>query len=420
MELHFIHFADLHLGIENYGYIDPATGLHTRVQDFTANLRTIFDLAIEEEVDLVLFSGDAYKNCDPNPTHQREFASQIRRLQKSGIPLVMVVGNHDTPAAFGKATSVDIFTALELDNTYVIRRPQLLRLDTRSGPVQIAGLPWPTRHLLRAHDDYKDLDQEAVNEQIRQICTRQIEEFARQLDPRVPAVLTAHIAAAEATYSSSERTAVIGQDPTLLTSTLAHPAFDYVALGHVHKHQDLNADATPPVIYAGSPERITFGEEREEKGFCLVSVEVGDGEHRTLYEFIPTVARPFVTVQLKIPLETEDPTEPILAAIEAADIENAVVRVIYTLPASLISNVDLERVHQALSPAFYIAGILPKTVPVRRQRRTSINEDLDLRDALDKYIENNPDLREHRETLQSYALDLEKELDLLQAEEDVP
>ena len=112
MALTFLHFADLHLGVENYGRLDPATGLHTRIQDFAQSLSTAFDLAIEEEVDLVVFAGDAYKTCDPNPTHQREFARQLRRLQQASIPIVLIVGNHDTPAAFGKATSIDIFGAL--------------------------------------------------------------------------------------------------------------------------------------------------------------------------------------------------------------------------------------------------------------------------------------------------------------------
>ena len=177
MSLLFLHFADLHLGIENYGRLDPGTGLHTRIRDFVTTLGAVFDLAIQREVDLVLFAGDAYKACDPTPTHQREFALQLRRLQQAAIPIVMVVGNHDTPVAFGKATSVDIFSALELDNTYVIRRPQLLCLDTRSGPVQIAGLPWPTRNILRTHEDYKDLPQEELTRKIQAICIARIDEF---------------------------------------------------------------------------------------------------------------------------------------------------------------------------------------------------------------------------------------------------
>ena len=376
-------------------------------------------MAIEREVDLVIFAGDAYKSCDPTPTHQREFAAQLRRLAHAGIPIVLVVGNHDTPVAFGKATSVDIFSALELDHTFVVRRPDLLRLDTRGGPVQIAGFPWPTRNILRTHEEFKNLPQEELMEKVQAICSAQIAEFARQLDPHIPAVLAAHIAAAEATYSGSERTAIIGQDPTLLTSVLANPDFDYVALGHVHKHQDLHFGQRPPVVYAGSLERIDFGEEEDEKGACLVTVADdpdAPGKRLATYEFVPTPARRFVTIQLEV-LEDEDPTQLIVDAIAETDIADAVVRILYTLPSETTPPVDLETVRQALSPAFYIAGILPQVTPHTRLRRAGISEELGMRDALDRYIDNAPHLHEHRASLQRYATDLEQELDLAPIEE---
>ncbi len=92
-----LHLADVHLGMENYGRIDPSTGLHTRLQDFIKCFRFAIDVALEEKVDLVLFAGDAYKNSFPNPTHQREFARQIYRLSSAQIPVVLVNGNHDNP-----------------------------------------------------------------------------------------------------------------------------------------------------------------------------------------------------------------------------------------------------------------------------------------------------------------------------------
>ncbi|NKB65492.1 MAG: exonuclease subunit SbcD [Candidatus Latescibacteria bacterium] len=414
MEMRLLHFADLHLGIENYGTVDPATGLHSRVRDFIGALGRVFDLAIEEQVDLVLFAGDAYKNCDPTPTHQREFALQLRRLQQAAIPIVMVVGNHDTPVAFGRATSMDIFSALEMDHTYVIRRPQILQVPTRSGPLQVAGLPWPTRHMLRTLDEYKDLPQESITDKIEEICTVQIEEFARQLDPALPAVFSAHIAAAEATYSGSERTAVIGQDPTLLTSVLAQTAFDYVALGHVHKYQDLHPDAHPPVVYSGSLERITFGEEHDDKGCCLVTIEYAaqpaPHPRQTTSRFVPVPVRPFVTIEVEVDPE-EDPTRLILEAIAARDIAGAVVRVIYTLTGAGANDADLEAIHRALEPASHVASIQPRFAPVQRERRSAITEDLGLRDALDRYVDNRPDLDPHRAQLQSYAQQLEHELD---------
>ncbi len=418
MTLTFLHFADLHLGVENYGRIDPTTGQHSRIEDFSRSLGTAFDFAIQERVDLVVFAGDAYKTCDPSPTHQRAFARQLRRLQQAAIPTVLIVGNHDTPAAFGKATALDIFGALELDNTYVIRRPEILRIDTRQGPIQVAGLPWPTRNILRTHEEYKDLSQEELSGQIQGICAAQIDDFARDLDPDIPAILTAHITASDAAYSGSERTALIGQDPTLLTSTLANPAFDYVALGHIHKFQDVHKGAVPPVVYSGSLERIDFGEEREAKGFCIGSSEQNADNPRqrtTQYEFIPVPARRFTTVEVAV-TDSSSPTEQLIHAIERAEIEDAVVRVLYTIPSDMEERVDLERVRSALATAFYIAAIQPRIQPKERPRRSSITEDIALGEALDRYIDNNEHLNEKRAELIKKAHELEHELSLASGE----
>ena len=419
MALNLLHFADLHLGVENYGRIDPGTGLHSRVRDFAASLATAFDFAIEEEVDLVLFAGDMYKTCDPTPTHQREFALQLHRLQEACIPIVLIVGNHDAPVAFGKATSIDIFSDLQLAGTHVVRHPEILRVETANGPVQIAGLPWPTRNILRTHDEYRELPQEETTAAIQEICAAQIDEFARQLDPAVPAVLAGHLAAADAVFSGSERTAIIGHDPILLTSTLANPSYDYIALGHIHKYQDLNRGQHPPVVYSGSLERIDFGEEKEDKGFCLVNIEDAPDMPRgrvTTFEFVPVPARRFTTIRLQVD-EGEDATERIVAACADIDLTNAVVRVLYDLPAGYAVPVDLQQVRQALAAAYHIASIQPRFATVEHQRRAEITEDLGLGEALERYIDNSADLQEHRQELKNYALQLERELDLGEATE---
>ena len=66
-----LHFADLHLGVESYGRIDPTTGLSSRFLDFIAALDQVVDYALENRVDLVLFCGDAYKSREPSQTQQR-------------------------------------------------------------------------------------------------------------------------------------------------------------------------------------------------------------------------------------------------------------------------------------------------------------------------------------------------------------
>ena len=128
-----LHFADIHIGMENYGKIDPETGMNQRVLDFVSRLREIVDYAIEHEADAVIFAGDAFKTRDPNPTYQRAFARQIVRLSKAGIPTVMLVGNHDIPLMEQRASSIDIFATLDVPNIIVARTERLHRIQTKRG-----------------------------------------------------------------------------------------------------------------------------------------------------------------------------------------------------------------------------------------------------------------------------------------------
>ncbi len=443
MPIKFLHIADTHIGMENYGRLDPSTGLHTRVLDFVRCLRFALTTGIEEQVDLVIFSGDAYKTCAPNPTHQREFAAAIRMVAQAGIPVVMIVGNHDNPVAFGRASSIDIFGTLEIEHVHVFSKPELRTIETKSGPIQIVGFPWPTRSMLLTKEAYKNLSDEEITKTVQEMCTHLIEHFAQEVDPDVPAVLAAHITAAGATLSGSERTMLIGRDPVLTTSVLAQPAFSYVALGHVHKFQDLNPDGVPPVVYSGSIERVDFGEEREDKGFCLVTIgeqqtvgdesrepksgEAQDAEEGSLslfaeeapygtkrwdvqYQFVKVPARRFVTVDVTV--TGDDPTGEILEEIARHDVAGAVVRVIYRVTEERQILVDLKALHSALNEAFLVASIMPKTEIPERVRRADISKELILEEALCRYVANNPNLEVLKDELQMVAKQLEEELEM--------
>lgn len=415
MQITFLHLADTHIGIENYGRLDTATGLHTRLQDFVKSLRFAFEEALREEVDLVIFAGDAYRSCDPTPTHQREFAALIRMLAAAGIPIVTVTGNHDSPVAFGKASSLDIFGTLRTEGVYVVSDEQLLTIKTRSGPVQVACLPWLHRSRLVAKSPYRNLSQEEIVEVLQDLGARIIEGLAARVDPRYPAILAAHVAAADATLSGSEQTAIIGRDPVFLTSTLANPAFDYVALGHIHKFQDLNPDGHPPVVYPGSIERIDFGEEAENKGVCMVTIgdreeAAEDGPKREVrYRFVRTPARPFKTLSVQVKSD-EDPTTAILEEIGRHTLTDAVVRVIYELADNRADTVDLKAVRQALDAAFLVASIAPKPRAQAHIRRADISEDMGLKEALHAYVQNHPELEDLEDDLQACAARLEREL----------
>ena len=104
LPIRVLHVGDVHLGVELYGRPDPEQGYGTRTADFLGALDRALELAAE--ADLVLFPGDIYKNCDPSPTIQREFARRIRAVSRH-VPVVIIPGNHDLPSVFGRASSVD-------------------------------------------------------------------------------------------------------------------------------------------------------------------------------------------------------------------------------------------------------------------------------------------------------------------------
>jgi len=140
-------------------------------------------------------------------------------------------------------------------------------------------------------------------------------------------VLSGHFSVAEAKLGS-ERSVMLGRDVAVYNSVLAEPVWDYVALGHIHKHQDVNVGAYPGVVYSGSLERIDFGEEKEPKGFCWVEL----ARTETEWSFVPVDARPFLTIRVD-GRECDDLTGAVVRAIEKRDIEGAVVRLIMQLKA---------------------------------------------------------------------------------------
>ena len=317
--------------------------------------------------------------------------------------------------AFGKASSIDIFGTLGPDEIQVVSEDKLLSIETKSGIIQVACLPWLHRSRLVTKAPFNTLSQVEVVEKLQDLGAQLIDGLASQIDPKYPSILAAHLAAADATLSGTEQTAIIGRDPVFLTSTLANPAFDYVALGHIHRFQTLNPSGYPPVVYSGSVERIDFGEENEARGAVVVTISdktelVQAGPKRDVaYEFLGTPARPFRTFRIDIP-EGRDPTEAVLESISGEDLTETVVRIIYDLHGEREDTLDLKAVKQATSEAFLLASIVRKPRASVHSRRSDITEDMALKEALHAYVLNRPELETIEEDMQLAAARLESQL----------
>ncbi len=412
-----LHFSDLHIGVENYGRTDPETGLSTRLGDFLDSLDQVVEFALNEGVDLVLLAGDAYKGRDPTQTHQREFAKRLNRLSQSGIPTFLLVGNHDLPAASSRATAVDIFPTLEVANIYVGANLETYNVATPAGPLQVLAVPWPRRSAILSREDTRGLSIDQVRQALEERLTDGIEIKARELDPDVPAILTGHVTVNGATVGT-ERSMMLGQDHVLLVSALDRPQVEYVALGHIHKHQILRPDP-PMVVYSGSLQRVDFSEEGDEKGFCVVDLDptAPQGRRMTNFEFHKLDARNFVTVDVSVELQDADPTATVVRAIARKDITGSVVRVRISLAAETDARLRETEIRAALEPAHFIASISREVAGARRTRISPTEgEDLQPMQALGLYLDSRSIEGERREKIMRKAEEL-IELDAAEPEE---
>jgi len=349
----------------NYGRHDPESGLPLRVLDFLKSLDTIVDAAINEKVDMVIFAGDAYKDRSPAPTFQREWGRRIMRLSQAQIPTLLLIGNHDISPAIGRAHAIQEFDTLQVPFVRVLQKPELLRPDNLWNlPVQVIAMPWIARSSLMA--SVGETDSEKAFSRVEENISELVEGWLEDSDSSLPMIMTAHASVQGATFGS-ERMVMLGNDLVLSASMVKNPKLDYVALGHIHKPQNLNGpgpdpkDKTaynhPPVIYPGSIERVDFGEAEDDRYFVIADVKKGETkvEWRKL-----TGARPFIERRavLKpalsaVEASTENVTEILIAALpKVKDLDGAIVKLTVEYPRELDTLIDDAALRKYTEKAF--------------------------------------------------------------------
>ncbi|KAB8332736.1 exonuclease SbcCD subunit D [Scytonema tolypothrichoides VB-61278] len=386
-----LHLSDIHMGSGfSHGRINPETGINTRLDDFVNTLSRCIDRALAEPVDLVVFGGDAFPDATPAPYVQEAFAGQFRRLVDANIPTVLLVGNHDQHTQGQGGASLCIYRALGVPGVIVGDTLMTHRIQTRNGSVQVITLPWLTRSTLMTRQETEGASVAEVNQLLTERLRVVLEGETRRLDPNVPTVLLGHLMMDNANLGA-ERFLAVGKGFTLPLSLLTRPCFDYVALGHVHRHQNLNKSNNPPVIYPGSIERVDFSEEKEDKGYVMVELEKG----RVQWEFCSLPVRAFHTIEVDLS-KAEDPQAVIMKALGKRDIQDAVVRLIYKLRSEQLDLIDSASLHTALSSA-HTYTIQPELVSQLARPRVpelSASNSIDPIEALRTYLNNRDDLKD--------------------------
>lgn len=382
-----LHFADVHIGIENYGKTDPNSGVSSRVVDFLHRMDDMIEYARDGEVDLVIFAGDAFKTRSPNPTYQREFAHRIRDLSRMA-PTVLLVGNHDLPINAVKAAAIEIYATLDVPDVWVAQDYDVKRLATKRGDVVVAAAPYPIRARIMETVRTAAMTIAEQDAELQRILHQLLDNLGEQADALAPAdtprLLTGHFTVAGAVWGS-ERSVMLGRDVQVDLDSLADPRWDYVALGHIHKHQNLtrSRDDAPAVVYSGSLERIDFGEEGDTKGFCWV--ELGRGQ--TEWRFVKVDARPMLTLRVDC-READSPTQKVLDVMKRYRLRDAIVRLVIQLTPETETLLKDGAVFEQLKRAgvFHIAGIRKEVERRDRSRLDVSPEGLTPLELLERYF----------------------------------
>jgi len=402
-----LHFADVHIGMENYGKTDPNSGVSSRVVDFLHRMDDMIDYARENDVDLIIFAGDAFKTRSPNQTYQREFAHRIRDLSQIA-PTVLLVGNHDLPINILKASTIEIYETLDVPNIWVAQEYETKRIPTKRGDVVVGAAPYPIRARIMSDINTRGMTVAQQDSELQKILHQLLEDLAIQADDLsdedTPRILTGHFTVAGAIWGS-ERSVMLGRDVQVDLSSLADPRWDYVALGHIHKHQNLThgREGVPAVVYCGSIERIDFGEEGDTKGFCWVNLE----RSKVDWEFMTVDARPMVT--LRVDCKTaSNPTQKVLDHMKRHLLRDAVVRLIIQLTPETDNLLKEGSIFDALKRAgvFHVAGIRKEVERHDRSRLDVSPEGLTPLELLDIYFKSRDVGSTRREELLEKAKDI--------------
>ncbi|MGD0005014.1 MAG: exonuclease SbcCD subunit D [Anaerolineaceae bacterium] len=395
-----LHFADAHIDIAGHGRHDPLTGLPLRVLDFLNALDRIVDTAIDERVDLVLFAGDAYKDRTPSPTYQREWGRRIMRLAQAGIPTLLLIGNHDLSPAAGRANALQEFDTLQVPHIQVLSKPAFLGpTELENLPLQVLAIPWISRSGLMAALEMSASQPEKVLAEIEERLSQLIQGWLESADPQLPTILTAHASVEGAQYGS-ERSVMLGSDMLLPGSLVRDARLDYVALGHIHKAQNLNENGYPPVVYPGSIERVDFGEAQDEKSFVIARIERG----RTVFERRLLPGRRFIDRKVSL-TSPENVLEQMQQALPPlADLAEAVVRLVVDYPREYDPYLDEPALRKYTEAAFEFHLVRRPQMQTRFRLPDDVHiEQLSASELLDKYWEVIKTSEQDRAPLQKLA-----------------
>lgn len=289
-----LHTGDWHIG----NFPGPElNGENARFLDICRCLDALVDAARKEKPDISIVSGDIFHQArtwsDRGLGEVRTAVNYIRALEAIA-PVVVLRGtpNHDGDSHFEMLKT----SFSGDDSVIIITQPELITVYTYDGqPVQVAGVPGFDRGEYRAK--HPGLSREEETQVFTGLLAEIVLGLSAQCRPEPLSILSTHYTVPGCNMESGQ-TALFAQfDPVIYPDTLSAAGFDLVALGHIHRPQQLTE--TENAFYCGSITGLNFNDEGQARGFYIHEYEPNAiGWTRTASRFIETPYRKFKTIRL--------------------------------------------------------------------------------------------------------------------------
>lgn len=246
----FAHVSDLHLGkhLNQYSLLED--------QEYILN--QIITMIREQGVEAVLISGDIYDRPVPSGEAVSLFDDFLAELAADKLPVCIISGNHDSPERIAFASRLIAASGVYLAPVYQ-GEIQPVRLTDQYGPVNLYMLPFIKPVHIRHF--FPEEEVSTYTDAIRSAITHM------NVDWKERNILLAHQFVTGASRSDSEDISVGGLDNV---DADVFDGFDYVALGHLHKAQNVGHEK---IRYCGTPLKYSFSEVKDEKSVTIVNVE---------------------------------------------------------------------------------------------------------------------------------------------------
>ncbi|NIM99931.1 MAG: exonuclease SbcCD subunit D [candidate division Zixibacteria bacterium] len=323
--MRLIHISDSHLGASGFSRRLSPSGFNQREEDICNSFQFAIDQIIELKPDIVLHTGDLFHTVRPTNRIINFAIRQILRVVNEDIPMVIISGNHDTPKQRTVGSVFSFFEVLSPRLHLVYRNQyELVKLDS----VAIHAIP----HCLDQEDFSREVAKVEIDSGQRTAQDGQNMDFN---------ILMLHgVVAGIPEFSMGELA-----EQEIPSSYLEMP-FDYVALGHYHRHCQVSSKG----YYAGSTERLSMGELGQEKGFMEINLSTKETN------FHPVPARGMIELPSisATDLNQEEILEQMQRRIQADDITDKIVRLkVRSIPEHIYNSLDFRRIGELKSKAFH-------------------------------------------------------------------